>query len=263
MKKVTAAITHQNDFDIKYIKHESSEQPNPLNRLIEKHAEHLEEFSKKILSSCKNLDEKFYEKYQKKIHSQSELINSLRARIEELETDAIVKDQNIKRLRRELDYFPLLYNRYSSSLVGENQDYEDMMNLNWNGSSSHSPSSTTKHDLNSKILQINNLYGNSLRLKQFKFLKNYGINELIEYTKTTNFNSLNKKSKRYINFHIKNRLIQEFQEQNVTLSQDLDEYIKRDIIPELPIGYDNYAMCENSDWFNSLNEIQKSRIRKL
>jgi predicted RNase H-like nuclease (RuvC/YqgF family) len=234
-----------------------------INKLIEKQALQFEEFGKRLQEShqeyekeLKNVDENLYESYRKKIETQAKLISSLRARIEELENDSVKKDQNIKNLRQEVDDFSLLYS-------------EDMTeSSNWNSfslnSSTNNNSSQNNSSLNSKIQEISRLYGNSVKLKQFKFLKTHNINELIEYTKTDNFNFLNKKSKRYINFHIKNMLLEEFQGPNVTLSQDLDEYIKRDILPTLPNGQDNYIKCEDdNDWFDNLSDIQKLRVKKF
>lgn len=239
-----------------------------LNKIIEKQAVQFEEFGKRLQEShkgyeneFKKLDEKLYETYQKKIDTQAKLINSLRTRIEELENDAIKKDQNIKKLRQEIDDFPLLYKSNDTTLL---KNYENMMERsNWDNTSSNS--SNNDVSLSSKVQEIDKLFGNLVKLRQFKFLKSsYHINELIEYTKTNNFISLNRKSKRYINYHIKCMLLQEFQGPNVTLSQDLDEYIKRDILPSLPNGYDDYTMCkDDSDWFDTLSDTHKSRVRKL
>ncbi|GES94067.1 hypothetical protein GLOIN_2v1499883 [Rhizophagus clarus] len=226
----------------------------PLNKLIGKQAAQFEEFGKRLQEShkeyeseLKNFDD---ENYRKKIDTQANLINSLRARIEELENDTLEKDQHIKKLRQEIVDFPLSNNSKDSFL----KDYEDMMeHSNWNNLSLNS-SNNNNATLNSRVQEIDTLYGRSVKLRQYKFLKSsYSINELIEYTKTDNFNSLNKKSKRYINFHVKNMLLQEFQKPIVILSQDLDEYIKRDILPRLPDGHGDYMMCEDdSDWFDTL-----------
>lgn len=235
-----------------------------INKIIEKQAVQFEEFGKRLQEShkgyeneFKKLDEKSYETYQKKIESQSKLINSLRTRIEELENDAIKKDQNIKKLRQEIDDSPISYKSNDFLL----KTYDKMMERSsWDNTSLNSSNNDTS--LNSKVQEIDRLYGNSVKLKQFKFLKSsYNINELIEYTKSNNFIALNRKSKRYINYHIKCMLLQEFQGPNVTLSQDLDEYIKRDILPSLPNGYDKYTMY--SDWFDTLSDTYKSRVSKL
>ncbi|CAB4463335.1 hypothetical protein RhiirA5_360689 [Rhizophagus irregularis] len=235
-----------------------------INKIIEKQAVQFEEFGKRLQEShkgyeneFKKLDEKSFETYQKKIESQSKLINSLRTRIEELENDAIKKDQNIKKLRQEIDDSPISYK--SSDLLLKTYD-KMMERSSWDNTSLNSSNNDTS--LNFKVQEIDRLYGDSVKLKQFKFLKSsYNINELIEYTKSNNFIALNRKSKRYINYHIKCMLLQEFQGPNVTLSQDLDEYIKRDILPSLPNGYDNYTMY--SDWFDTLNDTYKSRVSKL
>jgi uncharacterized C2H2 Zn-finger protein len=47
--------------------------------------------------------EEVHKKYEEEIASHSQIINSLRARIEELEADSIAKDQDIKELRQEFN----------------------------------------------------------------------------------------------------------------------------------------------------------------
>ncbi|RIA79164.1 hypothetical protein C1645_794789 [Glomus cerebriforme] len=100
-------------------------QNNPFYNLIKKQAKEFEEFGKRmsldlqnsfkeysvqqngIIKSETDPDEtvKIFKKYEEKIDSQTHLIDSLRARIEELETDSIIKDQDIKKIKHEFDDF--------------------------------------------------------------------------------------------------------------------------------------------------------------
>ncbi|GBC03534.1 hypothetical protein RclHR1_05180011 [Rhizophagus clarus] len=96
---------------------------NPLYDLIERQAKEFEEFGKRMSSDLQNFYkeylnrqkginkakngyseiEKVCKEFEEKIVLQSQVIESLKARIEELETDSIVKDQDIKFLRNELN----------------------------------------------------------------------------------------------------------------------------------------------------------------
>ncbi|CAB4432751.1 unnamed protein product [Rhizophagus irregularis] len=97
-------------------------------------------------------------------------------------------------------------------------------------------------NLHSQIQQIikqKEVSQTRVRLKHFKALKSYTLNNFIQYTKTNMFNSLD------------------------ILSQSMDEYITRGVIPELPYGYKNYTEYEKSDMFNRLNKVLKARVVKL
>lgn len=68
---------------------------NLLNNLVE----NLEEIEERM-----NFDiEQVYKKFEEKIISQSNLIESLRARIEYLEIDSVAKDEDIKKLRHDIN----------------------------------------------------------------------------------------------------------------------------------------------------------------
>ncbi|GBB88877.1 hypothetical protein RclHR1_01550011 [Rhizophagus clarus] len=103
-----------------------------------------------------------------------------------------------------------------------------------------------------------------VRLKHFKtLLQSSSLNNLIKYTKTNMFNSLDNNSKRLLNLLIYEALSKEFNRQNIILSQNMDEYITRGVIPELPHGYKNYIEYEKSDMFIRLNKALKARVVKL
>src|SRR5207248_633629 len=104
-----------------------------------------------------------------------------------------------------------------------------------------------------------------LKLKHFRVLlkQSFTINNFIQYTKTNHFNSLDDKLKGVLNLLINSILSEEFDQENVILSQKLEEYTKRGIIPELPSGYNNYTKYGKSILFDKLNKIIKRRVRKL
>lgn len=72
--------------------------------------------------------------YKKQVDIQTQLIYSLRARIEELETDSLVKDQSINKLQREI--FDLKksiqtiydnFNTLSGTLFGNKLNYKSLI----------------------------------------------------------------------------------------------------------------------------------------
>src|SRR6266536_4848050 len=81
------------------------------NKLVEKQSKEFEELcldkdQKNEVIKVENVSfeiEKVYKKYDEKINSQSRLIDSLRARIEELEVDSLIKNQEIKKIQQEFN----------------------------------------------------------------------------------------------------------------------------------------------------------------
>ncbi|CAG8513448.1 743_t:CDS:1 [Funneliformis caledonium] len=112
--------------------------------------------------------------------------------------------------------------------------------------------------------QIQNIYDCKASLKNLRYLKHFFSNDhLIRYTKSDHFNSLSEKIKRLINLLIYEILSDEFRRESVKLSQKLEEYIKRNLIPELPNGYNSYTEFENSKAFKFLSKMQRKRVKKL
>ncbi|CAI2182582.1 9790_t:CDS:1 [Funneliformis geosporum] len=123
---------------------------------------------------------------------------------------------------------------------------------------------TNLEKLHAQINAESKIKGESIKRRDFNFLyrtSNFKI--LIPYTKTQYFDSLSIKIKNFVNIIIYDVLKKEFIVQNLKLSQNLEEYTKRGLIPPLPAGYDSYAEYENSIMFCSLSKKQKSRVSKL
>src|SRR5688500_2027045 len=76
------------------------------NKLVEKQAKEFEELclNKFKVENVSFEIEKIYKRYDEKINSQSKLIDALRARIEELEVDSLIKDQEIKKIQEEFNF---------------------------------------------------------------------------------------------------------------------------------------------------------------
>ena len=126
------------------------------------------------------------------------------------------------------------------------------------------PVITSQEQLHAQILQII-FSGRKIRSKTFKFLKDpFTFDLLIQYTKSDHFDLLDKKVKTVINSIIYDALKREFNRKILNLSQDLEEYVKRDLIPELPVGYNSFAEYEEQcTAFDSLARKQKARVRTL
>ncbi|GBC18731.2 hypothetical protein GLOIN_2v967084 [Rhizophagus irregularis DAOM 181602=DAOM 197198] len=76
------------------------------NKLVEKQAKEFEELclNKFKVENVSFEIEKIYKRYNEKINSQSKLIDALRARIEELEIDSLIKNQEIKKIQEEFNF---------------------------------------------------------------------------------------------------------------------------------------------------------------
>ncbi|CAI2164687.1 3745_t:CDS:2 [Funneliformis geosporum] len=118
--------------------------------------------------------------------------------------------------------------------------------------------------LHKQIITIAENRGRTIRIEDLNFLKDPSVfNILIHYSESHNFDSLSNQIKSFINLIIYNNLKEEFNQQKVKLSQNLEEYIKRGLIPQLPTGYHRYSDYEKTIMFLSLSKKQKSRVRKL
>ncbi|CAG8513421.1 741_t:CDS:2 [Funneliformis caledonium] len=119
-------------------------------------------------------------------------------------------------------------------------------------------------NLHKKIITIAETRGKTISKDHLDFLKNPSVfNYLIHYKKTHHFDSLSDLIKSFIDSIIYDGLKKEFNREKITLSQNLEEYIKRGLIPQLPTGYHNYAEYERTGMFFCLSRKQKSRVRKL
>ncbi|CAI2186711.1 1802_t:CDS:2 [Funneliformis geosporum] len=122
-------------------------QNDPFYKLIEKQTEEFREYIRVSLDLqisykdylvqqngrkfCNSTDnsidfKKVCERYEEKIDNQSKLIDSLKTRIEELETDSIIKTQNIKKLQQEfIDFKKRDTKRTTSSTSSKVESNED------------------------------------------------------------------------------------------------------------------------------------------
>ncbi|CAI2182580.1 9789_t:CDS:2 [Funneliformis geosporum] len=101
-----------------------------------------------------------------------------------------------------------------------------------------------------------------VKLKQLKALNDsFTTNELVQYTNTNDFNSLNEQPKSIINILICDLLVREFKMNPEVFLQNPEEYIKRNVIPELPAEFTNYTEYAVSTKFNVLSKKKKERVK--
>jgi len=254
------------------------------NNVITTIQKNLEPFSESNPQSSINCNCK------EQIESQIQLIDSLRIRIEELEIDSIIKNQEIKKLQQGFDDLFKFNKLRTKETI--NKDYEDAKwvdkGSNWRVKENDLKSSVMAAYLESEnsspsiyqenqetIVKLEQLHSqiqiitqenldDKISLGHLRFLKDSFTNDhLIRYTKSDHFNSLGKRIKRLLNLLIYESLSEEFQQKNIILSQDLKEYTERGIIPELPKGCNCYREYEKSILFGKLNKNLKERVRKL
>ena len=117
---------------------------------------------------------------------------------------------------------------------------------------------------NTKLEQLRSQIQQIITQENCKFL-NYSFtnDDLIQFTKTNEFNALGEGTKRLLNLVIYERLSKEFEPENITLSQNLEEYAKRDLIPEPPMGCNSYTELQNSIMYRLLSRNQQERVKKL
>ncbi|RGB31269.1 hypothetical protein C1646_792238 [Rhizophagus diaphanus] len=144
-------------------------------------------------------------------------------------------------------------------------DINDNINIHDNNYQETIPILETLHSQIQQIIVQKEILGYKVRLRHFKALleKYFKIGDFIQYSKTNQFYSLNDNSQRLINLFILKNLTQEFEQENMILSQNLEEYIKRGLIPELPLKYNNYTEYRKSHMFHGLKKNLKRNVEKL
>ncbi|RIA92315.1 hypothetical protein C1645_736477 [Glomus cerebriforme] len=104
--------THENviaeDYDVSSIQNETKMNLNKDDKLFENHVKEFEELKVQQNEIMKVKEDSFdseeiCKKFEEMINFQSQLIDSLRARIEELEIDSLIKNQKIKQIRQDFN----------------------------------------------------------------------------------------------------------------------------------------------------------------
>ncbi|CAI2164685.1 3744_t:CDS:1 [Funneliformis geosporum] len=282
-RKDFTAMLFQINPDILDDKYESYSSSNDLYNLIGRQAKGSEEIRGQEPKFEKKINQVSVRNNQKRIDSQTVSIQSLRDRIEELEIESLIQNQNIKNLQQDLNKLKAntikrIINEIKCDVKGHENLKNDLKNLKSSQSTyiGSAPSSSSPLQISSiyqkdrgsipKLAQQiqQSITSENISLRNLRYLKHQFSNDLlIQYTKSDHFNSLSEKIKRLINLLIYESLSEEFQQKDVKLSQKLNEYIERGVILELPKGYDSYREYSKSMMFKKLNKILKDRIIKL
>ncbi|PKC72939.1 hypothetical protein RhiirA1_437926 [Rhizophagus irregularis] len=103
-----------------------------------------------------------------------------------------------------------------------------------------------------------------IKQKTFNYLLNqFSLDGLIKYQETNYYNSLSRDPKRSIKLMVKTALRSELCNRDKRVTQPIEEYVKRKIIPSLPSGIRSYADYEKTNYFSKLSDEKKKRIRKI
>ena len=103
-----------------------------------------------------------------------------------------------------------------------------------------------------------------IKQKTFNYLLNqFTLGSLIKYQETAYYIALARDPKRSIKLMIKTALRSELCNKDKRVTQPIEEYVKRKIIPALPPGIRTYADYEKSGYFSKLSDEKKKRIRKI
>ncbi|PKC07554.1 hypothetical protein RhiirA5_479707 [Rhizophagus irregularis] len=223
----------------------------------------------------KNLEETFI--------SQSKEIKSLDARIEELKSDSIVRDQDIEKFKQEFDTFkkksrsllkttPTQNNRENSSLIMNEKEHNEKEN-SIGGSSTSQQSDKSKNKKRSnkqvhrEICQYVNKHKNKPKKYKdntFKYLRSdFTIEDLLKYEKSVSFHSLDDNVKESVRLSINGLLKEELTFRKRELSQPINVYIDRNLVPSLPSGVKSYNEFQKTREFDSLSDKIKIGIGKL
>lgn len=118
------------------------------------------------------------------------------------------------------------------------------------------------HALVQQILYQFRLLNRKVNVVSFRYLYFFEVDDLMNYEKSKEFNSLQKAHKRIIRNMI-NALLKDELSTNVTFVRNINEYRSRGLIPKLPKSFKSYDDYTKSEKFQSLTKKKKKMIRRL
>ena len=213
----------------------------------------------------KKLQEEF-DDFKKEIHSK--LLNNDNVKntlnktelIEYSNEDGFVKPLESESHQEQYDYH--LYQNIPTCLG----DYDDDSFQNSCEKLDEKTQNFEFHKIHNEVLKIvNNFKKKNRNYKDKTFnclLYMFTTDEFLSYEKTSLFNSLDDESKRCFKITIKHRLADEVIGKRKKLSQPINVYIDRNLIPSLPAGINSYAEFEKTSEFNFLSQEEKMGIKK-
>ncbi|RGB31267.1 hypothetical protein C1646_792236 [Rhizophagus diaphanus] len=229
--------------------------------------------------------EDFRKNFEEKFISQSKEIKILDARIEELKSDSIVRDQDIEKFKQEFDTFKkksrsslkktisTQNNGENSTLIMNENEHNEKEN-SIGGSSTSQQSDKLKNkkkksnkQIHRKICQFVNKHKNKPKKYKdntFKYLKSdFTIEDLLKYEKSVSFHSLDDNVKESVRLSINGLLKDELTFKKRELSQPINVYIDRNLVPSLPSSVKSYNEFQKTREFESLSDKIKIGIGKL
>ncbi|CAG8513484.1 745_t:CDS:10, partial [Funneliformis caledonium] len=118
-------------------------------------------------------------------------------------------------------------------------------------------------DIQSTIVQFQERNA-KIKQKTFNYLLNqFTLESLIKYQRTNYYNVLARGPKRSIKLMVKSALRSELCNRDKRVTQPIEEYVKRKIIPSLPPGIKSYTEYEKTCHFVKLSDEKKKRIKKI
>ncbi|CAI2164681.1 3742_t:CDS:10 [Funneliformis geosporum] len=118
-------------------------------------------------------------------------------------------------------------------------------------------------DIQSTIAQFQEKNA-KIKQKSFNYLLNqFNLENLIKYQRTNYYNALARAPKRSIKLMVKSALRSELCNKDKRVTQPIEEYVKRKIIPSLPPGIKSYTEYEKTCHFVKLSDEKKKRIKKI
>ncbi|CAB4386528.1 uncharacterized protein OCT59_015374 [Rhizophagus irregularis] len=118
------------------------------------------------------------------------------------------------------------------------------------------------HALVQQILYQFRLINRKVNVVSFRYLYFFEVDDLMNYEKSKEFNSLQKVHKKIIRNMI-NALLKDELYINITFVRNLNEYRSRGLIPKLPKSFKSYDDYTKSEKFQSLTKKKKKIIRRL
>ncbi|GBB88868.1 hypothetical protein RclHR1_01550002 [Rhizophagus clarus] len=201
------------------------------------------------INSKNSIDvEDIRKKFDEIFVSQSSTIESLNVRVEGLETDSIINDQDIEKFKQEFDIF-----KKKSRLSLKTPPAQNNVSLNMNDK--------IHEKISEFVIKHKN---NKFKDNTFKYLKDdFTIDNFLEYEKSYLFYSLNDDIKKSVKLTINELLKNELTFKKRKLTQPVNVYIDRKLVPSLPPGVKSYNEFQETREFDLLPKNVKVGIRKL
>jgi hypothetical protein len=118
------------------------------------------------------------------------------------------------------------------------------------------------HALVQQILYQFKILNRKVNVVSFRYLYFFEVDDLMNYEKSKEFNSLQKIHKKIIRNMI-NGLLKDELDTSITFIRNIDEYKSRGLIPNLPKNFKSYDDYSKSKKFQSLTKKKKKMIRRL